>query len=558
MRAAICFLALASMLSAQEGATKVPPVRPFHLPPRIGVITEARLTLSQTLRMALSNNRDIDSSRIDQDKAALTLLAARGVYDPRIGGDSYFLNQTTAAASSLSGSPNGSLVNKTLLGDPQFSGSTPWFGGSYRLDYSSSRATTNNQFITLNPEYPASFNASYTQPLWRGLRYDDNRHRIDVAKKNRALTDQQFLQRVMQVVTQAEQSYWDLVFAYRNLDVQIEAVRLGREQDESNRRQEQQGLLAPIDVVAAQTQLSTFELNAYTAQQTLTIAENAVKVLILADRNDPIWTAALLPVTPVNLESPIVPLADALTEALNDRPEMAEVHISGEINKSDVKYYREQTKPQLDAILTHTSSGLAGVELPAAPNPLTSSFVGLFTQVSQLAAIAGLAPLPPISLSGSVPPALVGGYGQSASNLFRNAFPTNQVELRFSLPLRNRTADANLQSSIDDGRKIHNQQLQTELAIEADVRNAMQAVESNHASVDAARIARQSAEEQYQSEQRQFHAGTSTLFLVQQRQTAMITARSQEQRAETNLAKAIAAFQLSTGQILRENKVDVK
>ena len=237
---------------------------------------------------------------------------------------------------------------------------------------------------------------------------------------------------------------------------------------------------------------------------------------------------------------------------------MAQARISGEINKSDVKYYREQTKPQVDVIVSHTSSGLAGVELPPAPNPLTSSFVGLFTQVNQLAALAGLAPLPPISFNGTVPPALVGGYGQSASNLFTNAFPTNQVELRFSLPLRNRTADANLQSSIDDGRKIRNQQMQTELAIEADVRNAMQAVESNRAGLDAARIARESAEEQYQSEQRQFRAGTSTLFLVQQRQTAMITARSQEQRAETGLAKAIAAFQLSTGQILRENKVDVK
>ena len=240
MRAAITFLAIASLLAAQD-ATKVPPVRPFRLPPRIGVITEARLTLSQTLQMALSNNRDIDSSRIDQDKALLSLIGARGVYDPRILGDSYLQNQTVPAASSLSGSPNGSLTNKTLLGDPQLSGSTPWLGGSYRIDYSSSRATTNNEFLTLNPQYPTALNISYTQPLWRGLRYDSNRHTIDVAKKNRALTDAQFLQKVMQVVTQAEQDYWDLVFAYRNLDVQLEAVRLGREQDESNRRQEQQG-----------------------------------------------------------------------------------------------------------------------------------------------------------------------------------------------------------------------------------------------------------------------------------------------------------------------------
>ena len=50
--------------------------------------------------------------------------------------------------------------------------------------------------------------------------------------------------------------------------------------------------------------------------------------------------------------------------------------------------------------------------------------------------------------------------------------------------------------------------------------------------LQAAQVARESAEEQcIQSEQRQFQAGTSTLFLVQQRQATMITARSQERRS---------------------------
>ena len=89
----------------------------------------------------------------------------------------------------------------------------------------------------------------------------------------------------MQVVLQTEQAYWELAYAYNNLQVQLEAVEIGRQQDESNRRQEREGLLAPIDVVAAQTQLAGFELNAYSAQTVVTQAENALKLLILADRN---------------------------------------------------------------------------------------------------------------------------------------------------------------------------------------------------------------------------------------------------------------------------------
>ena len=63
---------------------------------------------------------------------------------------------------------------------------------------------------------------------------------------------------MIEIVTQAVQAYWELDYARRNLDVQIEAVRLAEQQFSSNRRQAEQGLLARIDVVAAQTQMATF------------------------------------------------------------------------------------------------------------------------------------------------------------------------------------------------------------------------------------------------------------------------------------------------------------
>ena len=189
--------------------------------------------------------------------------------------------------------------------------------GSLRLCPGSAAATqsgfvvrgpfSNNTFVSLNPQYPTSLNFSYTQPLWRNLRYDDNRHQIDVAKKNRSFTDEQFRQRVMQVVQQTEQAYWELAYAYNNLQVQLEAVRIGIQQDESNRRQEEQGLLAPIDVVAAQTQLANFEIGAYAAQSALTGAENALKELILPDRTDPLWSSALIPTTPADVKPPVTP-----------------------------------------------------------------------------------------------------------------------------------------------------------------------------------------------------------------------------------------------------------
>ena len=152
--------------------------------------------------------------------------------------------------------------------------------------------------LTLNPQFPTSVNLNLTQPLWRGLRFDENRYRLQVARKNVSLSNEQLRQRVIEIVTQAIQAYWELDYAYRNLAVQIEAVRLAEQQDLSNRRQVKQGILAPVDVIQTQTQISTFQQNVFTAQAGLTRAENVLKQLILATQQDPAWNAALIPTTP--------------------------------------------------------------------------------------------------------------------------------------------------------------------------------------------------------------------------------------------------------------------
>lgn len=546
-------------LSSRPSSTLVPPVRPFQLPPRTGIETEVQVSLPQALAMALANNKDIEFARIDRIESDYSLTAAQGAYDPQFNVTSYWEQQITPIASALGGTASGSLLNKVWNADPGITTNLPWFGGAFKTDLSSSDVFSNNTFLSLNPQYETALNFSYTQPLWRNLLYDSNRHQIDVAKKNRSLSDEQFRQRVMAVVLQTEQAYWELQYAYNNLQVQLDAVRIGVQQDESNRRQEEQGLLAPIDVVAAQTQLATFEVGAYAAQSALNVAENALKELVLPDRADTGWSAAMIPSTPVDVNVPLTPLGDAIAEAMTNRPEIAQAKISGEINEKDVRYYREQTKPQVNLTALYTRAGLAGTPLPPGPNPFTGAFGPLTAQINELSTLAGLPQLPVVSFgNASLPPVLVGNYGHSLAAIWNGNFPTTEVQLNISLPIRNRTADANLGKSLAEGRRIKNQQQQVEQNVAADVRNAMENLQMAQLRLQAAAVARESAEEQYQSEQRQFRAGTSTLFLVQQRQANMITARSQERRSQADMSEAIAQFQLATGTILKERSIVLK
>jgi HAE1 family hydrophobic/amphiphilic exporter-1 len=526
----------------------------------VDVSDQLAITLRDAIGLALSNNNDIDGSRINVQIAEFNLRAARGVYDPILSSENYYESRVTPTSSTLGGAQNGSVTQTDLTGAARLGGFTPFAGGAYQLDFSSTRLTTNNQNVTLNPQFPTALSLTYTQPLWRGLRFDNNRRQIEIAKKNLSLTDAQFRQRAIEVISQVEQAYWELVFALRNLQVQIDAVKQARTQVESNQRLVEKGVLAPIDIVAANTQVTTFEQSVYTAQEAVTRAENTLKTLMLPSRTDALWSRPLTPVTPINLEAPRVPLEQAVNAALKSRPELAQLQTSTEINQIDTRYFRDQTKPQIDLVGTYTLVGLAGSLTQAGTGGSSvGSNAALRTRVNELSTLAGLPPLDTTSgSSGTVTPNLIGGYSKSLSNLIGQDYPTYRVGVRVALPLRNRTAEANLGRSLAEGSFIQNQRAQTEQIIEADVRNTSQSLRSAEARLAAAAASRSSAEQQYESEQRQFRAGTTTVFLVLQRQNELLAARGRELQAQTDLNKAIAEFHRATGNTLEANNVAVR
>jgi outer membrane protein TolC len=91
--------------------------------------------------------------------------------------------------------------------------------------------------------------------------------------------------------------------------------------------------------------------------------------------------------------------------------------------------------------------------------------------------------------------------------------------------------------------------------IEMEVRNALQAVRSSEARRDSASSAQRNAAEQYEGERRRFEAGLSTVFLVLERQTALVNAQARELRARADLNQAIAA--LAVGATLERHGVAV-
>lgn len=509
------------------------PIRPLPSAERVGVDNANQLSLSleEAIEMALKNNNDIDASRNNVQIAEFNLRGARGIYDPLIEGESYYDSTSTPTASLIGGAVNGSVTQTRYFGSAGLSGFSPYFGGTYAARFDSSRTQTSNTNATLNPQFPTLLTFTYTQPLFRNFRFDNSRRLIEIAKKNLALSDSQFRQRAIDVIVAVEQSYWNLAFALRNLQVQIDAVKEARTQLESNQRQVEKGVLPPIDLVAANAQITTFEQNVYAAQEDVTRAENTLKTLLLADRSATEWSRPITPVSEIDLNPPKVGLEVALTEAMKGRPEITQFEASSDINAIDERYYRNQTKPQIDLVGSYTPQGLAGAETTRAIDPET-----------------GLS---------RVPPNLVGGYRTSLGNLLALDYPSYRVGVQISLPWGNTVAKANLGRVLAEKTRIANQRAQAEQVIEAEVRNALQALRSAEARLQSAAATRASAEQLFESERRQFQAGTTTFFLVSQRQNELIAARGRELQAQTDLNRAISEFQRSIGSTLQANNVTV-
>jgi outer membrane protein TolC len=516
-------VAVAASASAQQ--TPAPPSPP--LSPRVGVDgAPLPVTLDDVIRRALEHNTDVAIARLDTQTAAENIRAARGAFEPRLTPALSFQRAVNASASALGGAVRGAVEQRQVVATAQVSGRTPWAGGRFTLDFTSSRTSTSNQFSRLNPQFPASFGGTYVQPLLRDRSIDLERRTLLLEQRAADLTHAELTQTVMDQLMFVEQAYWELVYTARHLEIQIAALAQAEAQVASNERQASQGTLAPIDVVEAQTQVATFRQAVASAQQAITEAENTLKRLMLTDRAAPEWNQPLVPADPAEREPPGRPLPEAIQLALARRPELAALDAVRHQSDVDRRFFQDQARPQLDLVTGVTLSGLAG---------------GALTETDE-----------------TIPDFLIGTLSTSLGNLFARRFPTAVVQLQMEIPLRNSTARANVARAELSAARVERQRQQLEQTIEAEVRNALQAVQSARDRFAGASSASRNAREQYESERRRFESGLSTVFLVLERQAALVAAQGRDLRARADLNQALALLDRALGGTLERHGVSVR
>jgi len=540
---------------------------------RLGVTSDNMLTLSLTdaIRRALENNNNIEVARNDVRINEMTLRALQGIYDPLINFNPQISNQVQSQQSTLGG---GTTVTTTdISGNTSVDKFFSTGGGSYNFFFNNNRRTTNNTFNELNPVYSSALGVTFTQPLLRDRSIDRNRRDIRIQRKRLEQSDADFRRQTIEVISQVQRAYWDLVFALRDQQNLIANLNLSRELFRQTEARVAAGASAPLERAEVQTELANRESALLSATQAVSIAENFLKQLIIRDPNAPEWTAQITPTDQPTFDATPVNLEDAMAEARSNRPELRRLRLQRDINDIDLKYFKNQTRPRIDLQSTLALTGLAGspVDTTAATtttvplisgDPAQSASAFLLGQINQLRTLAGLplatSPTVTVTTTGPSTSNLIGGYGRALANLF--SFDTRNivVGVAIQIPFRNKTAEANLASARIARTQLEASTRLQEQTVEVEVRNAAQSVETARRRVLAARAARENAETQLQGEQRLYQVGRSTTFLLFQRENTLNNARNLELRAETDYNKALADLQRATSTTLRANNVIVE
>ena len=527
---------------------------------RVGVQTSATLplTLNEAIRRALENNNAIEVARDDVRFQETQLRSQLGIYDPVF----------TVSPTLTRNSTTGSRATNDFRLNSDVSGLVRRGGGNYRVFFDNVR--TENSFsqqqlssgntATGGALYSSGIGVGYTQPLLRDFRIDNTRRQIKIQRRFLQQTDADFRRQTIDVIAQVQRGYWDLVFALRDQQNRVANLNLARENLRQVEAKIEAGSSAPLERAEVATELANREGEVLQSTQQVTVAENNLKTLLLRDIAAPEWNSSLVPTDRPVYSDETIALDDAIKDAVENRPELQRLKLAREINSINIDYFKNQTKPQLDLNTTFSLNGFSqGIQN-------NSEFtVPQFTGNDEILRLKLNTLLPPnmqidnpLIVVPASPGFLVGGFNRSFLNLFRSDAPNYTVGVTISFPLRNRTARANLAGARVQEEQLSAQTRAQEQTIIADVRNAVQAVETARQRVLVARRARANAEIQLEGERKKYEVGFSSTFLLFQRENALANARNAEIRAETDFNKSLADLQRATSTTFRANNIEVE
>ncbi|MET0552230.1 MAG: TolC family protein [Vicinamibacteria bacterium] len=508
-RASVLALVLATAAQAQETPAPVATPIPTPTPGPEAARPTLSLSLQDAVARTLENNLDIAVQRFEPEDQAEAVKQLRGFYDPLLTSTLRRASSTEPARDVFSGGENvDSDFNTYDFGVRQ---NLPT-GGAFQADLTNGRTETTNENVLFNPGFRSGLDLSVTQPLLRDFKIDSQRLQLRIAKRNKDISDIQFRQTVVNTIASVKQQYYDLIYSIDNLEAQRKSLALASKLLDENQIKVRVGTMAPLDVVAAESEVAGREEAVIVAEAVLYDAEDELRRAIFKDNAAENWMLRIVPSDRPSADPSPVDANAAVLSALEKRTDVVAARKNLENSYDNQTFARNQKLPAVDFVGTYGTTGQAGTRI--------------LDQNGQPLAVP-----------------VTGGFGTALGDVFGRDVPTWSVGLQISYPIFNRAASASAARARLSREQAEVSLRRLEIQVTQEVRSAARAVETNFKRVQSTQAARVLQERRLDAEQKRFNAGMSTNFLVTQSQRDLAVAEVAELRAMADYRKSIVNFE---------------
>jgi outer membrane protein TolC len=503
------------------------------------------LSLSDALALALENNFDIAIARYNLDIADTDVLRTRaggtvrgvnsGVVANTLGGSASTLASgggpggTTGGSGGAASGSSGLVLSTSGVGplpenlDPSVSGTvqfdrdktqqtslfspaaksnteqynftftqgfTP--GTSLAAVWNNSRNATSNNLASYVPQLSSTFKATVTQHLLQGAGIWVNKRFMYQALNDRRITDASFRQQILYTVNQVETIYWGLVQAYEDVQAKQRALAQTTKLASDDRKQLEIGTVAQLQVVQDDSNVNSDKQALISAQSNLNYQQQIIKQAVARNLNDAALSIApVIPTDRVTVEEipeEKQPVEELVQEAFRQRPELEQAVLQLRNNEITLKGARNALLPTLDAYGYYGASVIGGTVNK------NCSFNGISCVVQGNAAPTG--------------------FGGVLQDLGNSTAPDKGIGFNLTIPLRNRTAQADQARSLIEYRQSELRLEQQYTQIRMQVVNAQYALIIDRAQVQAAIAARDYNRQNVDAEHTKLRLGASTTATV--------------------------------------------
>ena len=479
--------------------------------------TTRRLTVEDAVKLALEHNLGVQVARVNPQIQDYNIAQARASWAPNLT-TSLSTNSNTNPPRDVFAGSQGRVTNERTSGGVGVEQNLPWGGGFYSASWNNNRSSTSSVFTLFDPVVSSNLNVQFVQPLLRNFNIDAIRQQVLVGHKNREIADIELHQTLANTSRSVRNAYWDLSYSIASLQVQRQSLELAQESLRNNRARVEIGTMAPIDIVEAEAEVAQREEAVILAEAQIQRAEDNLRALIYDPAMPDFWSIRIEPTDLPPFEPIAVNIDEAVRTALDRRTDLRATRKSLEANDVSIRFFRNQTMPDVNAQFDYGLSGLGGTGFQRGIGPLGPGTGDILGRTQR-------------------------NFGSVLGDLFNNRYPVWTVSLNVGYPLGTSTSEAGLARArlqySQSQTQLKNQQMQ----VATQVRESARQVQTNQKRVEATRASRQLAERRLEAEEKKFQAGMVMSFFVFTAQRELSQARANELRAIIDYNRSLVDFE---------------